>query len=214
MDKFGIEDESWFQGARTALGQRGFTLRIQPKSIVVEHPSRLPRIFGSARDMLEFAQKQGIQVSDAAFAVADLYGDGTTPPLHGRRSPSQFETPPELAAGARGGGGRGGADYQEAERWRALEAEVLRLQIRAEEAEKQCALWQMSAAAAEDRAVALQTALESGSGGGRGADRKFESLRRFLARELHPDLAGSDQAARALREELFKRVWAKIEELQ
>jgi len=212
MDKFGIEDESWFQGARTSLGQRGFTLRIQPKSIVVEHPSRLPRIFGSARDMLEFAQKQGIQVSEAAFAVADLYGDGTTPPLHGRRSPSQFETPAELAGGGRGGGARAGSDYQEAERWRALEAEVLRLQARAEEAEKQCALWQMSAAAAEDRAVALQTALESG--GGRGADRRFDSLRRFLARELHPDLAGSDLAARALREEIFKRVWAKIEELQ
>jgi len=213
MDKFGIEDESWFQGARTSLGQRGFTLRIQPKSIVVEHPSRLPRIFGSARDMLEFAQKQGIQVSEAAFAVADLYGDGTTPPLHGRRSPSQFETPPERA-GSNRGGGRAEADYLvEAERWRALEAEVMRLRARAEEAEKQCALWQMSAAAAEDRAVALQTALENG-GGGRGPDRRFDALRRFLARELHPDLAGSDLAARALREELFKRVWAKIEELQ
>jgi hypothetical protein len=210
MNRFGIEDEAWFQAATTALNQRGFTLRVQPKSIVVEHPTRLPRIFGSARDMLEFAQKQGIQISDGAFTVADLYGDGSNPPTHGRRSPSQFETPPELVGNAaHRDGGQG-----EQERWRALEAEVQRLQARAEEAEKQCALWQMSASAAEDRALALQAALEGSGGGPRGADQRFEQLRRFLARALHPDLAGSDHAARAIREEIFKRVWAKIEELQ
>jgi len=212
MNKFGIEDEAWFQAARTALSQRGFTLRVQPKSIVVEHPARLPRIFGSARDMLEFAQKQGIEVSAGAFKVADLYGDGTTPPLHGRRSPSPFETPPELVGGGAGRDGGGGGGEQD--RWRALEAEVLRLQIRVEEAEKKCALWQMSASAAEDRAQALQAALDSGGGGARGPDPRFEALRRFLARALHPDLAGGDPVARAIREEIFKRVWSKIEELQ
>jgi hypothetical protein len=211
MTRFGIEDEAWFQAASSALNQRGFTLRVQPKSIVVEHPTRLPRIFGSARDMLEFAQKQGIDISAGAFAVADLYGDGSNPPTHGRRSPSQFETPPDLVGGAaQRDGGQG-----EQERWRALEAEMHRLQARVEEAEKQCALWQMSASAAEDRALALQAALESGAANGpRGADQRFDSLRRFLARALHPDLAGADPAARVIREEIFKRVWAKIEELQ
>ena len=49
---------------------------------------------------------------------------------------------------------------------------------------------------------------------GRSSDRRFDALRRFLARELHPDLAGADAKARYIREEIFKRVWAKIEELQ
>ena len=155
MDRFGIEDESWFEATRQALGKRGFTLRIQPKSIVVEHPSRLPRIFGSSRDLLDFAQKQGVAVSEAALALADLYGDGVVPPLTGRRSPSPFETPPELLDGKSRGEGassKGAADYLvEAERRLALEAEVMRLQARADEAEKQCSLWQMSANAAEDR---------------------------------------------------------------
>jgi hypothetical protein len=215
MDKFGIEDESWFMSARHALSQRGFTLRIQPKSIVVEHPTRLPRIFGSSREMLEFAQKQGVHVSEAAFTIADLYGDGTSPPVIGRRTDSQFETPPDLIGGSsQAEAGRVAQDYLlEAERRAVLEAEVVRLRARAEEAEKQCALWQLFAAAAEDRASALQAVLETGAGRG-GADRRFEALRRFLARELHPDLAGSDMAARAVREEIFKRVWAKIEELQ
>jgi hypothetical protein len=213
MDRFGIEDENWFQAARMALSERGFSLRLQPKSIVVEHPTRLPRIFTSSRELLEFAQKQGIPVADAAFTLADLYGDGTVPPLAGRRTPSQFETPPELIGGptlseaARAAGDH----FAEAERRLALEAELSRLQARVEEAEKQCAMWQLSAAAAEDRASALQAALDSG---GRGSDRRFEALRRFLARELHPDLAGGDLAARHVREEIFKRVWAKIEELQ
>jgi len=210
VTKFGVEEEAWFQAAVAALSQRGFTLRVQPKSIVVEHPARLPRIFGSARDMLEFAQKQGIEVSAGAFKVADLYGDGTNPPLHGRRTPSQFETPPELVGGGAERDGGGG----EQARWRALEAEVFRLQARVEEAEKQRALWQMSATAAEDRVQALQAALDSGGGGARGPDPRFEALRRFLARALHPDLAGGDAVARAIREEIFKRVWAKIEELQ
>ncbi len=216
MDRFGIEDESWFEATRQALGKRGFTLRIQPKSIVVEHPSRLPRIFGSSRDLLDFAQKQGVAVSEAALALADLYGDGVVPPLTGRRSPSPFETPPELLDGKSRGEGassKGAADYLvEAERRLALEAEVMRLQARADEAEKQCSLWQMSANAAEDRLVALQAAMEGTAG--RSNDRRFEALRRFLARELHPDLAGTDSKARGIREEIFKRVWAKIEELQ
>jgi hypothetical protein len=213
MDRFGVEDESWFQAARAALSQRGFSLRLQPKSIVVEHPTRLPRIFTSSRELLEFAQKQGIPVGDAAFTVADLYGDGIVPPLTGRRTPSQFETPPELVGShTQTEGARAAEDHLvEAERRMALEAELARQQARAEEAEKQCTLWQLSAAAAEDRANALQAALDSG---GRGPDRRFEALRRFLARELHPDLAGGDLGARRVREEIFKRVWAKIEELQ
>ena len=214
MDKFGIEDESWFETTRSALGKRGFTLRIQPKSIVVEHPTRLPRIFGSSRDLLDFAQKQGIPVSDAAFTLADLYGDGHVPPLAGRRTESPFETPPELLDGkSRVESGKGAAEYLvEAERRLALEAEVSRLQARADEAEKQCELWQMSASAAEERLLALQASMEGLTG--RSNDRRFEALRRFLARELHPDLAGADSKARGIREEIFKRVWAKIEELQ
>ena len=80
------------------------------------------------------------------------------------------------------------------------------------EAVKSRDLWQMSAASAEDRLRALEAQAEAP--GPRGSDRRFDQLRRFLARELHPDLAGEDAVARGLREALFKRVWAKIETLQ
>ncbi len=95
-----------------------------------------------------------------------------------------------------------------------LEAELTRLAAAAAEAVKQRDLWQMTAAAAEDRLRVLQAELDAPAAATRGNDRRFEQLRRYLARELHPDLAGEDLRERALREALFKRVWAKIEQLQ
>ncbi|MFN6954332.1 MAG: hypothetical protein ACK4PG_05985 [Acetobacteraceae bacterium] len=41
---------------------------------------------------------------------------------------------------------------------------------------------------------------------------RIELLRRRLAKVLHPDSAGGDLTELALREELFKRLWPRIEE--
>ena len=97
-------------------------------------------------------------------------------------------------------------------RCQALEREISRLTTEVAEASTQRDLYQMSAVSAEDKLRAAQAELE-GPADMRGPDKKFNQLRRFLARELHPDLAGEDVAERRLREAIFKRVWAKIEQL-
>jgi uncharacterized membrane-anchored protein len=94
-----------------------------------------------------------------------------------------------------------------------LETEIVRLTSLAAEAEKQRDLYQMSAAAAEERLRLTRTEADPPAAV-RGVDRRFDQLRRYLARELHPDLAGENSQERALREALFKRVWAKIEQIQ
>jgi chromosome segregation ATPase len=99
------------------------------------------------------------------------------------------------------------------ERCASLEAEQKRLTRLLLEAEKQRELYRLSAAAAEDRLRDLQAEQETAPVA-KGADKRFDQLRRFLARELHPDLARPDTPERAVREALFKRVWAKIEQLQ
>ena len=99
------------------------------------------------------------------------------------------------------------------ERCATLEAELNRLNRLLLEAEKQRDLYQLSAAAAEDRLRDLQSEYETVPLV-KGGDKRFDQLRRFLARELHPDLARPDTPERAVREALFKRVWAKIEQLQ
>jgi hypothetical protein len=250
MQRFGIEDESWFVAARAGLERRGFKLRIQPRSIIIDKEARLPRIIGCAREFLEFAERQGLAVDPAAFEAADRYGDGRSS-LAGRTSPSPFETPPpEPADGARIPGQPAfteprpaplGAVEQRLAELRAeqerraaaqaaiqvltdekqellksceqLAAEVARLTRSVEEASKQRDLWQLTASAAEDRLRALQAELDAPSTS-RSGDKRFDQLRRFLARELHPDLAGDNRQERQLREALFKRVWAKIEQLQ
>lgn len=253
MHRYGIEDESWFEAARTGLERRGFKLRIQPRSIIIDKDSRLPRIVSSAREFLEFADRQGIAIDPAAYEIADLYGDERSD-LSGRYSDSPFETPtadplagmpmpehegdhgvaelrrPEVSAvelrlaELRMEQERLAAERREArllvsenrqleQHCAALQAEVVRLTAVASEAVKQRDLWQMSAASAEDRLKILLAETE-GPPGLRGSDKKFDQLRRFLARELHPDLAGGDGAERSVREALFKRVWAKIEQLQ
>jgi hypothetical protein len=274
MHRYGIEEEAWFEAARTGLERRGFRLRIQQRSIVIDKEARLPRIVGSARELLEFAERQGLRIDPAAYAAAERYGDSRSD-LAGRTTLSPFETPPAdyavapsrrfetAVAEAR----RADAPAAEArrpdvsavetrlvelrqeqerlaaerrqmqifaqekaeleerrtaleercaileERCGALEAEQKRLSRQLQETEKQRDLYQLSAAAAEDRVREMQAEYESGPSI-RGADKRFEQLRRFLARELHPDLARADTPERAVREALFKRVWAKIEQLQ
>jgi phytoene dehydrogenase-like protein len=94
-----------------------------------------------------------------------------------------------------------------------MQAELARAALALDEAAKQRDLYQMSVTAAEERIRKLQLELE-GPAEERGPDKRFNLLRRYLARELHPDLAGEDAAERVIRETIFKRVWAKIEQLQ
>lgn len=251
MRRYGIEDETWFEATRTGLERRGFTLRIQPRSIIIDKDGRLPRIVGSAREFLEFGERQGLLIDPASFDAADLYGDGRSD-LTRRQSDSPFERPyddlrrddlparesvsvmadlrrPDVSAvelrlaelqleQERLTTERRAVrvmKYEKQlleERCATLEAELDRLTAVADEAVKQRDLWQMSAASAEERLRVMQT--DDGPPAKRGSDKKFDQLRRFLARELHPDLAGEDGPERKVREALFKRVWAKIEQLQ
>ena len=200
--RYGIEDESWFLTVRGALQDLGYRMRILPHSIILEKEQRNPRIFGSARDLLEFAQRQGAAINPSVFVAADLYGEGQPSTLVGRRTHSQFEKPtPDLFphhAPAPSGGA-----------YNSLEAEVRRLREVAAEAEQQRDLWRMTAHSAQERLAVFETpgATEPGT------DKRFDQLKRLLARELHPDLA-ADADEKRVREVIFKRVWAKIEQLQ
>lgn len=44
--------------------------------------------------------------------------------------------------------------------------------------------------------------------------RRFDALRRVLARELHPDYAPADLGDLSLREALFKSIWPKVEQIE
>lgn len=69
--------------------------------------------------------------------------------------------------------------------------------------------WERRARAAE----AEVERLTSGVPPGQRDDPKYVALRRFLARELHPDATPAAEQVRTVKSELFKLVWAEITKL-
>ena len=72
--------------------------------------------------------------------------------------------------------------------------------------------WERRARAAEHEAESLRAVPGAGAANKDG-DPKYAALRRFLARELHPDAAPAAEATRAAKSDLFKLVWAEIARL-
>jgi hypothetical protein len=79
--------------------------------------------------------------------------------------------------------------------------------------------WEKRARAAEDEVETLRIAVASrepangGDGEPMDGDAKFTALRRFLARELHPDSSPVSDDVRLMKSDLFKVVWAEIAKL-
>lgn len=65
----------------------------------------------------------------------------------------------------------------------------------------------------KSRALAAEAKIASHFSVSTNRDGRYATLKRILARELHPDYAPSDSLDRVLREALFKRIWPMIEEL-
>jgi hypothetical protein len=90
----------------------------------------------------------------------------------------------------------------------ALEAAVEHLQRAAEAARRGAEAAQRRALVAERRVTELEGRPRATLAG----DERLTTLKRLLARELHPDQPGTP-AERGLREALFKRLWPKLEAL-
>lgn len=87
-----------------------------------------------------------------------------------------------------------------------LESTLSRLRERGRLAVAQRDAWEQRAMAAERRLIGGGTLIEPG--------RKFEQLKRFLAREFHPDNNSGLGFDRVVRTEIFKLIWSKVEEIE
>jgi hypothetical protein len=63
------------------------------------------------------------------------------------------------------------------------------------------------------RALAGEEFLESERDRHATSQGRFDALRRLIAKELHPDACDGGQLEKLIREEFFKRVWSRIEEI-
>ena len=75
--------------------------------------------------------------------------------------------------------------------------------------------WERRARAAETEAETLRATAAPAAPGvaSKDGEAKYATLRRFLARELHPDSTPATDDVRLAKSELFKLVWAEIAKL-
>ena len=73
--------------------------------------------------------------------------------------------------------------------------------------------WERRARAAELDADTLRATTPPAPAAPKDGEGKYALLRRFLARELHPDSGTATEAVRAAKSDLFKLVWAEIAKL-
>jgi hypothetical protein len=88
----------------------------------------------------------------------------------------------------------------------ALQATVKRLQTAGKTVISQREEWKTRALAAEDR-------LETERRRPMSPDKRFDALRRLIAKELHPDFCTGGDLEKLVRSECFKRLWPEIERL-
>ncbi len=89
-----------------------------------------------------------------------------------------------------------------------LESEINRLRERGKLAVKQRDEWERRALAAETRVKELVRSAPQAEG-----DLRFKLLRQMIAQEFHPDHAKAEGLEKMVRQEIFKQLWPKVEEI-
>jgi hypothetical protein len=88
----------------------------------------------------------------------------------------------------------------------ALRSQVKRLQAAGKTIIAQREQWKARALAAEEQLDSERSRRSKG-------DDRFDTLRRLIAKELHPDFCNGGQLEKLLRQECFKKLWPEIERL-
>ena len=99
-------------------------------------------------------------------------------------------------------------DERQSQSVQELESEVNRLRERGKLAVKQRDEWERRALAAEARTMELARSASQAEG-----DPRFRQLRQMLAQEFHPDHAKAEGLEKMVRQEIFKQLWPKVEEI-
>jgi hypothetical protein len=203
-----IQYEPWFAGAMTAIEGRGFRITIEEDRIVVGKRAS-PRSYAlkSELEFVEFANLHGARVDPA------VAGEPARRYRHGDIPDAPMSTEPMVAVSARA---RVTADELRTQMndpaSGGMEDAFRRLRRVCEMAIARGEMWENLAAAAEARVAELNAKLNMRQDA--GPNRKFEQLKRVLAREFHPDHSGAQGIEKLIRAEMFKTVWPKVEEIE
>ncbi len=176
------------------LRQSGFTTRVLDERMVIYGANGIACAYCySADEVVSFARRQSPVRGAGPQAAGPAVDPGPrhVAPVHTTKTHDLEETIRYL---------RG--------RWHATVAERDEWERRARAAEKEAEALRLAAVAATAAADRASTTPARD-----GSDPKYAMLRRFLARELHPDSAPASEQVRRIKSDLFKLVWAEIAKL-
>jgi hypothetical protein len=211
--------KNWFKAVVRELEPLGLNIVVLKQTIIITDsnlPGSKQKIINSEADFIKFAQSRRIEVEIPGEARAEAqksrvrFSAAPAP----RQEPPKEQPAPEAkrkpapqtvdkAEARRPGDGKSGD---------AIESRVERLIALTLRAAQKRDAWERRALAAETQLTAVTTTLNDV----RGAvvtDRKFDALRRFLAREFHPDYSTGDGVNKTIKAEIFKRIWPVVEEI-
>jgi hypothetical protein len=73
--------------------------------------------------------------------------------------------------------------------------------------------WKVRALAAEAELLEATAKIGNNGGGQNVRDLRYAALRRYLAKQFHPDYAPSQGIEKIVRNEIFKEIWGEIDRL-
>jgi hypothetical protein len=95
--------------------------------------------------------------------------------------------------------------------WDFVHSQKLRMRLRTSEDQRES--WKRRALVAEMKL--LETAVKGGDDSGQNvSDLKYAALKRYLAKQFHPDHAPGRGLEKVVRNEIFKEIWGEVERLQ
>jgi hypothetical protein len=94
--------------------------------------------------------------------------------------------------------------------WDFVQSQKLRAWLRTSEDQRES--WKRRALVAEMKL--LETAVKGDDSGQNVSDLKYAALKRYLAKQFHPDHAPGRGLEKVVRNEIFKEIWGEVERLQ
>jgi hypothetical protein len=200
--------KEWFKAAVKGLEPLGLKVVVLKQTILVDNinpPNGKPRIISSEPEFINFVQSCNIDADLPGRPRGEgQRGDPRTPGLPFARreqsvEPWKSQEPPQNHVTPM-------TETDEGEQQLHQLVDLGRRMIEQRDA------WRRRAVDAESEVRALTSALEDLRAVAM-LEKKFESLKHFLAREFHPDYSNADGLEKIIKAELFKRIWPKVEEI-
>jgi hypothetical protein len=202
--------KDWFKAAVKELEPLGMKVVVLKQTILIDTvaaPAAKRKVITSEADFISFARAHSVEaelprkpMADMARSQASIVGlvsERRDQSMEPWRSQVMTKSGTELAT----------TDD-------AAEDEIGQLVELGQRAIAQRDGWRRRAIDAEAEVKALTVALDDMRATAAAIDRRFESLRHFLAREFHPDHSNAEGLEKLIKGEFFKRIWPKLEEIE